>query len=871
MTSPRGWRWWSGLLLLSGLAFAAPGAAREPFAPPDLPPQYLPDHGYDLQHVRLDLRFDWDARSVSGTATETLTPRVPGLRQLVFDAAGLAVRRVRVGGAERPFELDPAAETLTVDLGQERGPQDRLEVAIEYAADHPRNGLFFVGPDAAYPDKPKQIYSQGESRANHFWFPVWDNPNDHATWEVLATVRQPFQAVSNGALVETLDRGDGWRTFHWSLEQPQATYLISVVVGELVKVADTWRGIPVEFWVPPGHEEEGRLAFGRTPDMLEYFSTLTGFPYPFPRYSQTVVYDYMWGGMENTTTTTETATVLHPARVEPDASSARVVSHELAHQWFGDLLGFRSWSDSWLSEGFADYFELLYRAHVDGEDELPWLFAEERRSYLREDRNTYRRPLVTERYEEPERMFDRHAYNKGALVLHMLRFVLGDDGFWKGLREYVRGHAFQTVTTADLRASMEEATGVSLGALFDEYVYGAGYPELKVRWRWDAEGKRAILTVEQTQEITAETGYFSFPLEVELLGESGGPVARVQVRAQKLQEIEIPAAARPQTVVIDPGGWILKTVDFDKPLDEWIAQLRDKAVEARLEAVRELGEAGGMDQARAVEELGRVLREDPSHGIRQTAADSLAGLKTDAALAALLPGLADKDSRVREAVLTGLGSFPEHPELIPRIVKALESDPNDYVRQSAARALGAFGAVDGRSKEVLPVLEKALSQRSYLDKVPAGALEAIGHIASPDSFALLARYARYGSPQEARDEAMDGLAKIGKATNDDKLRERVREELEKYLADPIYNVRRSLYGSFEELGDPAAIPALEKAARHEVDTRQRLRAEQAIRGIQEEVAAKSKGDEALRERVLQLERETELLRSRLEGLEEEKK
>ncbi|HYX25898.1 MAG TPA: M1 family metallopeptidase, partial [Thermoanaerobaculia bacterium] len=498
---------------------ALPGLAeRGPFAPDGTPPRYMPARQYHLEHLKLDLAFDWDARSVAGTATETLTPLVPGLDSLVFHAAGLAVGKVRVNGAERPFSLDPQAQTLTVQLDRPAGPADRIEAAIDYAA-HPQAGLYFVGPDKAYPAKPRQIYSQGESNLNRYWFPAWDYPNDRATTEVVATVKPPLEVVSNGKLVEVTDRPDGRRTWHWRMDFPHASYLLSVAIGDFAKVSDQWQGIPVDYYVPKGPkaEEEARRSFGRTPAVLDFYSKVTGRPYPYPKYAQTVVVDYMWGGMENISATTQTARTLHDARAEPDFTSEGLVAHEAAHQWFGDLVTCQDWSNAWLNEGFADYFTALYLGSAHGEDELQAQLDDYRRSYLREDANRYRRPIVTRRYADAIAMFDSHTYAEGALVLRMAHFLLGDEGWWQGIHAYLDRNAGRTVVTSDLQEALEDATGASLGPLFEQYVYGAGHPELKVRWSWQTETKQVHLEFRQTQELSAETGLFSFPLEVALV------------------------------------------------------------------------------------------------------------------------------------------------------------------------------------------------------------------------------------------------------------------------------------------------------------------------------------------------------------------
>jgi aminopeptidase N len=845
------------------LAAVAPGLAEpRPFAPEGAAVHYMPTRQYDLQHLRLDLAFDWDAGSVAGTATNTLVPLLPGVDSLVFNAAGLEVRTVRVNGAERPFTLDPQAQTLTVRLDRGYGPQDRLEVAIDYSA-RPQAGLYFVGPDAGYPRKPRQIYSQGEADLNRFWFPSWDYPNDRATTEMVATVKRPLEVVSNGKLLEVTDRPDGRRTYHWRMEVPHTTYLVSVAIGDFTKVADAWRGIPVEYYVPPGTDEATtRRSFGDTPKILEFYSQATGRPYPYAKYAQSAVVDYMWGGMENISATTQTARTLHDARAERDSPSEGLVAHETAHQWFGDLLTCEDWSNAWLNEGFADYFTALYLRSAHGDDEFAWQVDDLRQAYLREVERDYRRPIVTRRYADPIDMFDRHSYNKGALVLHMIHHRLGEEGWSRGIRAYVERYAGQTVTTPDLQDALEKATGVSLGATFEQYVYGAGHPELKVKWEYQPDTRQVHLEIRQTQKLDAQTGLFSFPLDVALVGERETAMRHVPVAARDFQDLYVPSDERPRTVVLDPEGWVLKTVDFAKPAAEWATQLTaSRPLAARLEAIRALGDLGGDE---AVAALGRALREEPFHGARQEAAKALGKIRKDSALEALRGGLADQDSRVRTGVLEALGEFPEHRELIPILRKALETDDSYAARAAAAGALGELGK---RRDEVASALIAALSQESPREVVRGEAIKALAKVDPARAWDHAVRLAKYGAPIDSRSSALEALVTLGQP--DGHRRGEAREILEGYLDDPYYSLRENAYKRLGDLGDPAAIPAIERRGRLEVDGRQRRNAEKAVEKIRAS-KEKEREDQALRGRVEQLERETEVLKEQLRQAEEKK-
>ena len=782
---------------------------------------------------------------------------------------------------ELPFSTDPATQTLSVRLPRAYGPQDRLEVAIDYSA-RPHAGLYVIAPDRAYPDLPWQMFSDGEPQLNRYWFPSWDEPDDRATSELLATVERPFEAIGNGRLVEVTDRPDGRRTFHWLMEQPHSTYLVSVVIGEFSRLHDSWQGVPIDSYVPRDLADRAPRAFGRTADAMDFFSRVTGRAYPYAKYSQAAVYGFMWEGMENISATTETVDTLRDSRAALDGTSDDLVAHELAHQWFGDLVTCRTWAHAWLNEGMATYFEALYQQHLarlsggTGDDELAWKLDQSRVNYLREDRERYRRPLVTSRYVSPIRMFDAHTYDKGAWVLHMLHELVGEEGWWRGVRTYLARHAFGTVTSRDLETAFEDAAGVDVGPLFDQFVYRAGYPEIKLRWDYQAAAGLVHLEVRQTQPLDGATGLFSFPVEVALLdGRGTPPPRRVSMAALPLQDLYLPCPVRPRTVVFDPGGGLLKILDFDKPATEWVEQLQAPLpLPAQLDAVRALAELGGDE---AVAALGETLLHHRFFGARLVAAAALARIATEPALQALRQGAGDADARVRAAVLTGFGAFPENGELIAPLVRALEGDASYRARAASAASLGQF---QDRRQEVTPPLLRALGQRSFLEEVPRAAIKALAELGAPEALAQALRLARYGSPQPGRADAMLALAIYaghgghgdhGDHGEDDARRRTVLRALEDYLDDPDFEVRLKVPEALAELGDAAAIPALQRSLRAEIQDEQRRPREDALRELQQQqAAAKPSSNQPLEERLRQLERTNEVLEEQLRELQEER-
>jgi aminopeptidase N len=862
----------AGGLLAAGAGFAG----RKPFAPADTPLRYPSARQYDLQHVKLDLAFDWEQREISGTATEVLVPLRSGVAEVTFHAVGLEVHRARLAGYPEDLGVstDAAAETLTVTLPKAYGPDDRLEIAIEYSA-HPKTGLYFVGPDDGYPNKPRQIWSQGETNDNRGWFPSWDLPDDRATSELLATVPATWTAVGNGRLVETVTRPDGRRTFHWQMDVAHSNYLTSVVAGELVRVADAWHDIPVEYYVPPGQEERARRSFGKTPDMLEFFSAKTGRPYPYAKYAQTTAIDFTSGGMENISATTQTVSTLHDEKDEEDFPSAGLVAHEAAHQWFGDLITCRDWSELWLNEGFASYFGALYAEHDKGTDELAAEIDEAREDYFAEDAEKYRRPIATRRFVEPNNLFDSTTYEKGALVLHMLRGMAGDEAFFAGIRRYVERFAGQTVTTADFQGAMEEATGLSLGPLFDGWVRGAGHPELAVRWDWSAEDRTVRLHVEQKQEITPETGLFAFPLEIAWVSSSGVETQRLAIEARQAQDFVISRGARPDTIVIDPNGWLLAKVDFTKPATEWIAQLvAAERLAPKLEAVRALAKLGGPE---TIESLSETLRTGRHRALRAAAATALGEIATKEALPPLFAALSgdrrDRENKVRAATALALAKFPGHGELIPKLAAVLGNDPSAKVRAAAAEALGAF--TDHRAAAAAPLLQ-ALDQTSHREVVRGAALAALAQIGEPRAWQPALRLATYGAPAESRGDAFAAIAVLGRTATEisgdagfgAKRKGEALRALLGFLDDRDSRVRTRVYSALADLGDERALAALDRAALNGETFPQRERAAKAARKLRESL--QGSGDLAgrlgrLEEESAKLHRELDALRAERQG------
>ncbi|NES84555.1 MAG: M1 family metallopeptidase, partial [Moorea sp. SIO2B7] len=554
---------------------------RKSFELPGAKPHYNPDRPGQVEHILLDLVLDIPNKSFQGTCTITLQPIRKGIKQLTLDAVDLQIESVVIGEVSQPFDYD--GKQLTIQLLQPTG-EEQIKIAIAYEVDNPQRGLYFIHPDEHYPDKPTQVWTQGEDEDSRFWFPCFDYPGQLSTSEIRMRVPKQFLAISNGELIATEKDGKD-KIYHWSQKQVHPTYLITLAVGDFAEIKDEWNKIPVIYYVEKGREEDGRRTMGKTPRMMEFLSKKYGYSYPYTKYAQVCVDDFIFGGMENTSTTLLTDRCLLDERAALDnMRTESLVLHELAHQWFGDLVVIKHWSHAWIKEGMASYAEVLWTEEEYGKDDAAYYLLKDARSYLQEDTSRYRRPIVTNVYREAIELYDRHLYKKGACVYHMIRSVLGDELFDKAIQTFVQDNAHKTVETIDLLRAIEKATGFNLMFLFDQYVFRGGYPDFKVAYSWDGDSKLAKLTITQSQGKNNNNGSQNelFDLKIPIAFGYKLKKEKSQVKLtnfnlpihEKEQSFYFPLEKKPDFVSFDVGNNFLKTVKLEYPIPELKAQLK---------------------------------------------------------------------------------------------------------------------------------------------------------------------------------------------------------------------------------------------------------------------------------------------------------
>jgi len=844
------------------------------FELPGARPHYTPDRPGQVNHIALDLDLDIPHQRYTGTCKIRLTPVRDGIETLVLDAVNLQIETVMVGNLAQTFDHD--GERLYVSLSHPTTVGKEIEVAIAYRSDTPQRGLYFVAPTEHQPDKPIQVWTQGEDEDSRYWFPCFDYPGQLATSEIRVRVPKQYQAISNGELVETQEEGDS-KIFHWVQKEVHPSYLMTLAVGDFDEIRDEWDGIPVTYYAQKGRKDEAQRTMGKTPEMLAFFSDRFGYRYAFPKYAQVCIKDFTFGGMENTSCTLLTDRCLLDERATLDnTNSEMLVAHELAHQWFGDLLVINHWSHAWVKEGMATYSEVLWTDDQYGAEEAAYYRLNEMRSYLSEDKSRYRRPMVTHIYREPIELYDRHIYEKGACVYHMIRTELGDDLFWQAIHGFVNKFAHKTVETLDLIRTIEETTGRNLRFLFDQYVYRGGHPDFTVTYKWDASSNLAKITVTQTQakagDKSSQSGLFDLQIPIGIGYVENGKISvqpltvRIHEHAQALY---FPLPKKPDFISFDVGNHYTKTVKLEYPLPELKAQLKyDPDPIARVYAAEAIAQKGGLE---AVKALAEALKSDSFWGIRAEAAKQLADLKLDQAVTALLQGLEDEHPKVRRAVVEALGKVktPECYQALGRLVQA--GDPSYYVEASAASTLGEVGSskLTGipDAAETLEVLQTILQERAgWNEVVRSGALSGVSQFKTSE--AALELILQYTEPQVSAMLRLGAIRALGKvSTGQTKANvERILQRLEVISREPQFTTQMTVIAALGMMEDVGAVTVLRGIADHIDDGRVRRRAEEAIKKVQKTVE-KDQAIEKLQQDLEELKKSNQNLKSRLEELE----
>jgi len=697
---------------------------------------------YDLQHQSTTVRFNWARHAVEGTTTLQIAGLAgeSAISSIAIDAGDMTIKRVTSGRVSLKHDYD--GSKLVVHLASPLRAGAKTSITVAYDGANRTKGAYF---------KPRHIvWTQSEAEDAHFWVPTYDSPNDKTTWEFYVWSAKGERALSNGRLAGSRTVGDSIE-WHWVQDKPASTYLMVAVVGNYTVLQDKpWRKATIGYWTYPDSVAAAWRGFGKTPAAVDLFSRKTGVPYPWAKYDQIVIPEFQFGGMENVTATAQNdSAILIPAWAMPEENPDDLMSHELGHQWYGDLVTIRRWADGWLNEGFATFMEQIFREEDKGVDEgaIDRLVAQE--ESIRADRLA-RRPIVYDRWvNEPIEVFlSRHVYVKGATVLQMLRHQLGDATFWKAMNHYTTANAYRNVITADFQKAFEESTGRDFKPFFDQWVYGAGFPVFQVSSRYDGANKRIVINAIEVQPRDSLTGFFDVDSDVEVRTDSGVVRFVVPVR-NGTGEATADLKAPPRSIRWDKGDWILDITDFPRSTAMMQYQLvHDDDVLGRIEAVDVLAQRPA--DRLALDALVRSTRNDRFWGVRARAVDAVGLWASDSSRATIAPMKAvkealiratfDPDARVREEAAKALGQLPVSGpaalDVVVRLRNVARLDPSLIVRGAALASDILF-----EKDAALPLARQLMAAETWRNVIREPAIAALLAIDTPEARKLAQQYA----------------------------------------------------------------------------------------------------------------------------------
>ena len=538
---------------------------------------------HDLVHTKLEARFDYAKSQMLGKVWITLKPHFYTTDSLKLDAKGMDLRTVQlVSSTNVPLKYAYDGWVIKIKLDKPYTRNDKYTIYIDYtakpnelkvkgsAAINDAKGLYFINPTGADKNKPTQIWTQGETEATSAWCPTIDKPNQKTTSEILMVVPDKYVTLSNGKLVSQTKNADRTRTDHWKMELPHAPYLFFMGVGDYAIVKDTYNGMEVNYYVEKEYASVAKKIFGNTPEMIAFFEKVTGVKYPWVKYSQMTARDYVSGAMENTTATLHQEGAQQDARELVDENSWEgTIAHELFHQWFGDYVTAESWSNLTVNESFADYSEYLWLEHKYGADDAGAENFTQMQSYLGQPEES-EKDLVRFYYDDKEEMFDLVSYQKGGRILHMLRQVVGDSAFFKGLNKYLTDNKFGTGEAHQLRLALESVSGRDLNWFFNQWYFGYGHPVVDISYAYDDAAKKVSVTINQMQ---GEDNLFELPLDIDVY--NGTQKVRYSVWLnEKSETFTFPYTTRPDLVNVDANKFTLWQKTDNKTLDNYIHQYK---------------------------------------------------------------------------------------------------------------------------------------------------------------------------------------------------------------------------------------------------------------------------------------------------------
>jgi aminopeptidase N len=825
--------------------------------------QYAPDRTVDIEHIIIDVTPDFNNSSIDGTTTIKFTPIAKPLTELKLDACDLTVSSVTSGAKIAGYNVTRENIIITFVPPVEAGID--TSVTIKYLA-CPKEGMFFRTAKNGYKAGDIHLFSQGEAETNRCWYPSYDYPNERFSSEIICHVPADYTVLANGRLIsEQFEPEKGLKAVRWLQKKPHVNYLIALVAGKFEKVESKHRNIPLAFYTTPSNIEYAQSSFKDTENIMDFFEKEISVNYPWDKYYQVCVKDFTAGGMENTSLTVLNESTLFSDGFETLRSSEMLVSHEMAHQWFGDYVTCKDWSHLWLNEGFATYYQQLYDGYKNGKDQM--LYSLYRTAQSITARTDEQIPIVTRAYHDPDEQFNYRNYGKGGWVLHMLRCQLGEDLYRKCVKTYLERYGLSSTVTEDFVSIVEELSGGSYERFFDQWVRLGRFPELEISCNWSEKDGLEKVSIRQEQKPLNNISTYYLPAKIRFIVD-GKKIDKEVTVDSKEHDFYFAIPGKPAIVRFDPNYTLLAKINFEISKDMLYAQLEnsDDCI-GRILAIEQLSKK---DDNTTIEKLKNVLNNDSFYGVRIEASKALRKIGTDDAFSALCDSIKQPEARVRAQVINDIGSIYRQ-ESLEALLTTIENEKNPGIIADCIRDLGLYHGDKTRE-----ILIKYLASESFRNILADAAIDAVRKLDDPCFTDPLKKTIETRQDQLETRTLSNALDTLGYLSREKEDKSDIRQFLVKYVENKNRFIKTAAIRALGNLGDQSARAILETFVseddhytnfpRRRLDGNYAHAAKIALEKLNKEEKLAPAEVTELREKVNELKKETDKFKTDIEDL-----
>lgn len=713
----------------------------------------------DIQHIAINLQFDWKKKQAFGTTTLLFSP-LKNTSKINLDAGMLTINSIKLSnGTVLQFNYDGSDknDALEILLNKTYKTNEKISIIIDYHTNwineidpnslggNNGKGLRFTEPTSNDPLKKREIWSFSDVESNRYWFPCYDAPNDLRTTEFTATVSADLTVIANGTLESKKNNSNGTTTFHYKTVIPYANHLTAFAVGEFVNVKQKFQTTELNNFGYNEQKDWVEATTERLPDMMNFFSNLTGVNYPYPNYSQVFVQDIgTFSGNNSFSTITENMVDDFDTHADYYYLWDLTEAEALAQQWFGNCISPQNWSDVWLTKSLAHYCNGLYNEYKNGKDEfLFYQHSYDQSVYFFDWNSGYQRPIVSQHFDDVTAMTnDNYTTLRGATVLHLLRKQLGEENWKKTIQHFAKNNQNKLVATQNFIHSVEQISGQSMQWFFDQWLYKMGHPIFEVSKKYDAKNQQLTFLVKQIQKVNSnnaypQTEFFQGKIFIEI----DDRIEEIQLQAKEENTFIFQCKSEPKLVNFDfESSWI-KEVTFEKSLDELLYQLEhSKDILARNSALSELvalskkETTSNDDKARIKSAIESLISGNSYWRLRLTAISQLANLygknPLDETSRNVLLNCIQKDVSWTKANALRVLSSTNDLQYVDLYISNL-NDSSQRVVASAAAALGK-----SKSPKAFETLAQLMEKPSMKSQSRIAALNGLRELGDPRGFEI---------------------------------------------------------------------------------------------------------------------------------------